>query len=115
MNSDQLAGQNVNPQQWMKTAGSFDVSGTTANNYLRVTLRHDYLRNLWDFFIDGKLVAVNLAFEGRGANLNLQVLLTNEELEPYRAALRLMQRAQTPEQRQSASELGNATTLAGEA
>ncbi|MEO8617129.1 MAG: RHS repeat-associated core domain-containing protein, partial [Luteolibacter sp.] len=67
--SDHLESPNVNPQQWIKTAGGFDVSGTAASSYFRVTLRHDYFRNLWDFFIDGKLVAVNLAFEGRGANL----------------------------------------------
>ncbi len=61
--------QGTNPQQWMKTAGTFDVNSTAAVSYFRVTLRQDYLRNLWDLFIDGKLVAVNLAFEGRGANL----------------------------------------------
>jgi len=67
--SDTQGTQGVNPQQWMKTAGSFDVNSTAAVDYFRVTLRQDYLRNLWDLFIDGKLVAVNLAFEGRGANL----------------------------------------------
>ena len=60
---------NANPTQWIKTAGSFEVSGTSATEYFRVTLRQDYSRNLWDLFVGGKLVAVNLAFDGRAANL----------------------------------------------
>ncbi|MEO7098495.1 MAG: SpvB/TcaC N-terminal domain-containing protein, partial [Luteolibacter sp.] len=60
---------NPNPAQWIRTAGSFDVAGTTATGYFRVTLRQDYEHNLWDLSINGKLVAVNLAFDGRGANL----------------------------------------------
>ncbi len=57
--------------QWIKTVGSFTVApgATAASDYLRVTLRHDYLRNIWDLFINGKLAAANLAFKGRGANL----------------------------------------------
>ena len=59
------------PKQWIKTAGTFNVAanGTASDNYIRVTLRQDYLRNLWDLFIDGKLAAANLAFDGRGTNL----------------------------------------------
>ena len=67
--ADTLGTPNANPTQWIKTAGSFDVAGTAATSYSRITLRHDYLRNIWDLFVDGKLVAVNLAFEARGANL----------------------------------------------
>ena len=59
------------PMQWIKTAGTFNVAsgGTNSSSYIRVTLRHDYARNLWDLFIGGKLAAANLSFEGRGANL----------------------------------------------
>ena len=59
----------ANPTQWIKTAGSFDVAGSAATQYVRITLRQDYSRNLWDLFVGGKLVAVNLAFDGRSANL----------------------------------------------
>ncbi len=61
----------ANPAQWAKTVGAFALApnGLTAAGYTRVTLRHDYQRNIWDLFIDGKLAAANLAFESRGANL----------------------------------------------
>jgi YD repeat-containing protein len=57
--------------QWYQTQGSYTVTPGTnvSSSWTRVTLRHDYDRNLWDLFIDGKLAAVNLAFEGRGENL----------------------------------------------
>lgn len=61
----------ANPAQWAKTVGTFALAsgGLTASDYTRITLRHDYQRNVWDLFIAGKLAAANLAFEGRGANL----------------------------------------------
>ncbi len=61
----------TNPAQWAKTVGTFALAanGLTASGYTRITLRHDYQRNIWDLFIGGKLAAANLAFEGRGANL----------------------------------------------
>ncbi len=61
----------TNPAQWAKTVGTFALAanGVTAAGYSRITLRHDYQRNIWDLFIDGKMAAANLAFEGRGANL----------------------------------------------
>ncbi|MFN7342311.1 MAG: hypothetical protein ACK5TA_03135, partial [bacterium] len=61
----------TNPAQWAKTVGTFALAanGLTASDYTRITLRHDYQRNIWDLFIGGKLAAANLAFEGRGANL----------------------------------------------
>ena len=68
--ADTLGTPNANPTQWIKTAGNFEVAGTAATGYSRVTLRQDYLHNIWDLFVDGKLVAVNLAFEGRAANLS---------------------------------------------
>jgi len=67
--NDPLSTPTINPQQWIKTVGTFNVSGTTATAYQRITLRHDYQRNLWDLFIEGKLAAVNLAFDGRSPNL----------------------------------------------
>ena len=67
--ADGPATPNANPTQWIKTAGSFAISGTSATEYFRITLRQDYSRNLWDLFVGGKLVAVNLAFDGRSANL----------------------------------------------
>lgn len=67
--SDTAGSPSPVPQQWIKTVGAFEVSGVAATAYLRATLRHDYLRNIWDLFIDGKLAAANLSFEGRGANL----------------------------------------------
>ncbi len=59
------------PEEWIKTAGTFAVASgaTAATNYLRMTFRHDYQRNLWDLFIDGKLAAANLSFEERGDSL----------------------------------------------
>ncbi|MES2982235.1 MAG: RHS repeat-associated core domain-containing protein [Verrucomicrobiota bacterium] len=61
----------ANPAQWAKTVGTFALAanGLTAADYSRITLRHDYQRNIWDLFIGGKMAAANLAFEGRGANL----------------------------------------------
>jgi len=69
-NDDDL-GTPPDPEQWYLTAGNFTVpSGSPVSiDWVRVTLRHDYGRDLWDLFIDGKLVAVNLGFEGRGGNL----------------------------------------------
>ncbi len=57
--------------QWFQTGGTFSipVDYQPAPAWSRVTLRHDYGRNLWDAFVDGKLVGVNLAFEQRGENL----------------------------------------------
>ena len=66
---DSLANPATNPQQWVKTVGTFNVSGTTATAFQRITLRHDYQRNIWDLFIEGKLAAVNLAFDNRAPNL----------------------------------------------
>lgn len=65
-------GANGSPSQWYLTPGSFPVIPGTdiASVWSRVTLRHDYDRNLWDLFIDGKLAAVNLAFEARDENLS---------------------------------------------
>jgi RHS repeat-associated protein len=59
------------PQQWIKTAGTFTVpaGGSGSSNFVRITMRQDYFRNLWDLFIDGKLVGANLAFEQRDTNL----------------------------------------------
>jgi RHS repeat-associated protein len=61
----------ANAAQWAKTIGTFALApnGLTASTYTRITLRHDYQRNIWDLFIGGKLAAANLAFEGRGSNL----------------------------------------------
>lgn len=61
----------TNPAQWAKTVGTFSLSenGLTADGYTRITLRHDYQRNVWDLFVGGKLAAANLDYEGRGANL----------------------------------------------
>jgi len=57
--------------QWFTTPGKFQIptGSAVSDTWMRVTLRHDYQRNLWDVFIDGKLAAVNLSFEGRGKNL----------------------------------------------
>lgn len=65
-------GVNGSPSQWYLTPGSFPVipGSDISSVWSRVTLRHDYDRNLWDLFIDGKLAAVNLAFEARGTNLS---------------------------------------------
>jgi RHS repeat-associated protein len=63
---------NIVPEEkWYLTAGTFAVAAgqTAATDWVRATLRHDYGRKIWDLFIDGKLAAVNLGFEGRGANL----------------------------------------------
>jgi hypothetical protein len=70
-------GGNANAARWAKTVGTFALAtdGLTASDYTRITLRHDYQRNIWDLFIGSKLVAANLVFEGRGANL--------EEIELY--------------------------------
>jgi RHS repeat-associated protein len=69
--NDGVPNSETQPEEWIRTVGSFPVAtgATMAGNYLRVTFRHDYQRNLWDLFIDGKLAAANLSFEGRGANL----------------------------------------------
>ncbi|MFT4176048.1 MAG: SpvB/TcaC N-terminal domain-containing protein [Luteolibacter sp.] len=66
--NDGAGDPNAEPEQWIQTIGSFQVApgGDEALDYLRVTLRHDYQRNLWDLFVDGKLAAANLSFGGRG-------------------------------------------------
>lgn len=73
-NDDAVAnppGSPVPPEKWYQSAGTFTVpqNSPVATTWLRATLRHDYQRKIWDLFIDGKLAAVNLGFEGRGANL----------------------------------------------
>ncbi|MEO7100143.1 MAG: RHS repeat-associated core domain-containing protein [Luteolibacter sp.] len=68
---DHTGNPNTRPEQWIKSAGMFDVSGTAASDYLHITLRHDYQRNVWDLSVDGKMVAANLAFENRGDNLQV--------------------------------------------
>ena len=61
----------VAEEKWYQSAGTFTVPANSpvSTTWLRATLRHDYQRKIWDLFIDGKLAAVNLGFEGRGANL----------------------------------------------
>jgi RHS repeat-associated protein len=55
------------PEAWRETSATFglNAAGTASNRYLRVTLRQDYIRDIWDIFVDGNLVAANLGFEGR--------------------------------------------------
>ena len=69
--NDGATNPQIDPEEWIQTVGTFSVpaGGTAAANYLRITFRHDYARNLWDLFIDGKLAAANLSFEQRGASL----------------------------------------------
>lgn len=69
--NDGASGEPLPPEQWYQTPGKFTVAGqnTVATEWIRATLRHDYGRDIWDLFIDGKLAAVNLGFEGRGPNL----------------------------------------------
>jgi len=70
--NDEVTDPAVQPEQWVKTAGSFNVQpgATEADAYVRITLRHDYQRDLWDLFVDGKMAAANLSFEGRSDNLS---------------------------------------------
>jgi RHS repeat-associated protein len=73
-NDDALPGppdNTVAEEKWYLTAGTFAVAAgqTVSTDWVRATLRHDYGRKIWDLFIDGKLAAVNLGFEGRGPNL----------------------------------------------
>ncbi|HEY8994639.1 MAG TPA: SpvB/TcaC N-terminal domain-containing protein, partial [Lacunisphaera sp.] len=58
-------------EQWLKSPASYTISATTrqATAFSRLTLRHDYSRKIWDLFVDGKLAAANLGFDGRDANL----------------------------------------------
>ncbi|WP_353565520.1 SpvB/TcaC N-terminal domain-containing protein, partial [Haloferula sargassicola] len=55
-------------EQWLVAGPEFGVNPTTrlSTSYLRITLRQDTGRKVWDLFVDGKLVAVNLGFDGRG-------------------------------------------------
>lgn len=57
--------------QWFLTPRAFAIApgSNVSSSWTRVTLRQDYDRNLWDLFIDGKLAAVNLSFEGREGEL----------------------------------------------
>jgi RHS repeat-associated protein len=59
------------PVEWYKTAGTFNVppGSNESSDWLRVTLRQDYEHKVWDLFVNGNLAAVNLGFDGRGANL----------------------------------------------
>ena len=65
--NDGAADPSLDPEQWLRSAGTFPLAagGTTAAAYSRITLRHDYQRNIWDVFFDGKMLAANLRFEGR--------------------------------------------------
>jgi RHS repeat-associated protein len=58
-------------EQWLKSPASYTISASTqqATAFSRLTLRHDYQRKIWDLFVDGKLAAANLGFDGRDANL----------------------------------------------
>jgi len=58
-------------EQWLKSPATYTISASTqqATAFTRLTLRHDYQRKIWDLFVDGKLAAANLGFDGREANL----------------------------------------------
>jgi uncharacterized protein (TIGR02594 family) len=58
-------------EQWLKSPAAYTISASTqqATAFSRLTLRHDYQRKIWDLFVDGKLAAANLGFDGRDANL----------------------------------------------
>ena len=58
-------------EQWLKSPASYTISTSTqqATAFSRLTLRHDYQHKIWDLFVDGKLAAANLGFDGRETNL----------------------------------------------
>lgn len=60
--------EGLNSPQWFLTYGEFPLNSakTTASDYMRITLRQDYERKVWDLYIDGKLTAADLRFEQRG-------------------------------------------------
>jgi RHS repeat-associated protein len=59
-------------EQWMMTNSSFTVASgdVAAQNWMRVTIRQDYDHKIWDLFVNGQLVAVNLGFEEREGLIN---------------------------------------------
>jgi len=59
------------PVEWYKSGATFNVpaGSIVSTDWVRVTLRHDYERKIWDLFVNDRLVAVNLAFYERGENL----------------------------------------------
>ncbi|MFD0893724.1 VCBS repeat-containing protein [Luteolibacter ambystomatis] len=64
--------ENQPSSYWVETPSTYAFSSTTlkANAFNRITLRHDYGRQVWDLFVDGKISAANLGFSGRGDKLD---------------------------------------------
>ena len=57
---------------WHVSAQSFSLSpnSTASSEFVRFTIRQDYVRNVWDLFVNGKLAAANLRFHQRGTTLS---------------------------------------------
>lgn len=59
------------PEEWYRLAPGFSIDSVEprAADYVRLTLRHDSARLVWDLFVDGQLAAANVGFDGRAALL----------------------------------------------
>ena len=55
------------PEEWLEAPASFvlDSAGTSSADYIRITMRQDEIREVWDLFVNGQLAAANLRFDGR--------------------------------------------------
>jgi len=67
-NDDDVTGSE---EEWLKSPATYTVSTSTkqATGFSRITFRHDYAHQVWDLFVDGKLAAANLWFDGREEKL----------------------------------------------
>jgi len=54
--------------QWLLTHAEFQLNSakTAATDFIRITLRQDYERKVWDLYVDGKLTGADLRFEKQG-------------------------------------------------
>lgn len=54
--------------QWLLTHGEFELNAakTAATDFMRITLRQDYERKVWDLYVNGILTGADLRFEKQG-------------------------------------------------
>ncbi len=54
--------------QWLLTHGQFQLNSakTAATDFIRITLRQDYERKVWDIYVNGNLTGADLRFEKQG-------------------------------------------------
>jgi hypothetical protein len=68
---------------WLAVGNGHALVSDLSEGYIRVTLRHDFVNDLWDLFIDGKLVEMDMALDGDYSSANSFKIFGNRQTDTY--------------------------------